>query len=93
VTGIPLPFVSVGGSSLVTNLLGIGVLQAIHAAGDDGECQASARPARRSSSSCGSFARRTTDRRPLVLGGARSLVDALAPESSRATGTRVRCAR
>ena len=33
VTGIPLPFVSVGGSSLVTNLLGIGVLQAIHARG------------------------------------------------------------
>ena len=33
VTGIPLPFVSVGGSSLVTNLLGVGVLQAIHARG------------------------------------------------------------
>jgi rod shape determining protein RodA len=33
VTGIPLPFVSVGGSSLVTNLLGIGVLQAVHARG------------------------------------------------------------
>jgi rod shape determining protein RodA len=33
VTGIPLPFVSVGGSSLVTNLLTIGVLQAIHARG------------------------------------------------------------
>jgi rod shape determining protein RodA len=33
VTGIPLPFVSVGGSSLVTNLLAIGVLQAIHARG------------------------------------------------------------
>jgi rod shape determining protein RodA len=33
VTGVPLPFVSVGGSSLVTNLLGIGVLQAIHARG------------------------------------------------------------
>ena len=33
VTGIPLPFVSVGGSSIVTNLLAIGVLQAIHARG------------------------------------------------------------
>ncbi len=29
ITGIPLPFVSVGGSALVTNLLAIGVLQAI----------------------------------------------------------------
>ncbi len=33
VTGIPLPFVSVGGSSLVSSLLAIGVLQAIHARG------------------------------------------------------------
>jgi rod shape determining protein RodA len=33
VTGIPLPFVTVGGSSLVTNLILIGVLQGIHARG------------------------------------------------------------
>jgi rod shape determining protein RodA len=33
VTGIPLPLVSVGGSSMVANLLAIGVLQAIHARG------------------------------------------------------------
>ena len=33
VTGIPLAFVSVGGSALVTNLLAVGVLQAIHARG------------------------------------------------------------
>jgi rod shape determining protein RodA len=33
VTGIPLPMVSVGGSSMVANLLAIGVLQAIHARG------------------------------------------------------------
>ena len=31
VTGIPLPFVSVGGSAMVSNLLAMGVLQAIHA--------------------------------------------------------------
>ena len=29
ITGIPLPFVSVGGSSMVTNLLAVGMLQAI----------------------------------------------------------------
>ena len=33
VTGIPLPFVTVGGSSLVTNLILVGVLQGIHARG------------------------------------------------------------
>jgi rod shape determining protein RodA len=33
VTGIPLPMISVGGSSMVANLLAIGVLQAIHARG------------------------------------------------------------
>ena len=33
VTGIPLPFVTVGGSSLVTNLVLVGVLQGIHARG------------------------------------------------------------
>ena len=33
VTGVPLPMVSVGGSSMVANLLAIGVLQAIYARG------------------------------------------------------------
>jgi rod shape determining protein RodA len=33
VTGIPLPFVTVGGSSMVANLIAIGVLQSIHARG------------------------------------------------------------
>ena len=33
VTGIPLPFVTVGGSSMVANLLAVGVLQSIHARG------------------------------------------------------------
>jgi rod shape determining protein RodA len=36
VTGIPLPFVTVGGSSLVTSLVLIGVLQSIHARGQTG---------------------------------------------------------
>ena len=31
ITGIPLPFVSVGGSSMMTLLLAVGVLQAIYA--------------------------------------------------------------
>ena len=30
ITGIPLPFVSVGGSSMIANLIGIGLLLAIH---------------------------------------------------------------
>jgi rod shape determining protein RodA len=38
ITGIPLPFVSVGGSSMVANLLAVGVLLSIHSRG---------RPARR----------------------------------------------
>jgi len=33
VTGIPLPYVTVGGSSMVANLVAIGVLEAIHARG------------------------------------------------------------
>ena len=33
ITGIPLPFVSVGGSSMISNLAGMGVLLAIHARG------------------------------------------------------------
>ena len=31
VTGIPLPFVSVGGSSMIANLVAMGILEAIHA--------------------------------------------------------------
>jgi rod shape determining protein RodA len=33
ITGIPLPFVSVGGSAMISNLAGIGVLLGIHARG------------------------------------------------------------
>jgi rod shape determining protein RodA len=36
VTGIPLPFVTVGGSSMVANLVLIGVLQSVHARGELG---------------------------------------------------------
>jgi rod shape determining protein RodA len=34
VTGIPLPFIAVGGTSMVANLVLIGVLQGIHARGN-----------------------------------------------------------
>jgi rod shape determining protein RodA len=37
VTGIPLPFVTVGGSSMVANLIAVGVLQAIHARGREAD--------------------------------------------------------
>jgi len=33
ITGIPLPFVSVGGSSMISNLAALGILQAIHVRG------------------------------------------------------------
>jgi rod shape determining protein RodA len=33
VTGIPLPFVSIGGSALIANLLAMGVLEAIYIRG------------------------------------------------------------
>jgi rod shape determining protein RodA len=36
ITGIPLPFVSVGGSAMISNLLAIGVLEAIHVRGAAG---------------------------------------------------------
>jgi rod shape determining protein RodA len=36
VTGIPLPFITVGGSSMVVNVVAIGVLQAIYARGNHG---------------------------------------------------------
>lgn len=36
ITGIPLPFVSVGGSAMIANLLAIGVLEAIYVRGNRG---------------------------------------------------------
>ena len=45
ITGIPLPFVSVGGSSMISNLLAVGVLEAIHARGAVGR-RTLPRPAR-----------------------------------------------
>jgi rod shape determining protein RodA len=40
VTGIPLPFVTVGGSSMVVNIVAIGILQAIYARGHLGRRRA-----------------------------------------------------
>ena len=37
VTGIPLPFVTVGGSSMVANLVAVGILQGIHLRGRAGD--------------------------------------------------------
>jgi rod shape determining protein RodA len=33
ITGIPLPFVSIGGSAMIANLAAMGILQAIHMRG------------------------------------------------------------
>ena len=40
ITGIPLPFVSVGGSAMIANLLAVGVLEAIHVRGHGGRRRA-----------------------------------------------------
>ena len=66
VTGIPLPFVTVGGSSMVANLLAIGMLQAIHARGR-ADCAAlmqiaGLEPDATSSVSCGSARERGAGR-------------------------------
>ena len=37
ITGIPLPFMSYGGSHTITNLLAVGVLQSIHVHAQDGD--------------------------------------------------------
>ena len=48
VTGIPLPFVTVGGSSMVANLVLIGVLQSIHARGELGRSRLAVKRGRHS---------------------------------------------
>ena len=50
ITGIPLPFVSVGGSSMIANLAAMGVLLAIHARGRASRASAAADGAARSRS-------------------------------------------
>jgi rod shape determining protein RodA len=39
ITGIPLPFMSFGGTHMITNLLAIGVLQAVHVHANQAEEQ------------------------------------------------------
>ena len=78
VTGIPLPFVSVGGSSMVANLLAIGVLQAIHARGrgrgrGSRAGEARSRRRRRRCSACPASLRASArSDRPLVVSGPRA---------------------
>ena len=76
VTGIPLPFVSVGGSSMIANLLAIGLLQAIHARGQLGRLRrsevAGISPARRAPRLVRAGARRRSAPRPIVVARPRS---------------------
>ena len=72
VTGIPLPFVTVGGSSMVANLLAIGVLQAIHARGAiraETPLMAALRAGRRVRRSSASCARPRRQTGPLQVSG------------------------
>ena len=64
VTGIPLPFVTVGGSSMVANLFAVGILQAIHARGPRGRHPAPMTPLGIGPRDVVSLARHAQQRRP-----------------------------
>ena len=78
ITGIPLPFISVGGSSMIANLAAMGVLLSIHArgarrsGGDEAAAQAGRGP-RAAARRCAS-----TSDKPMLVGG--TLADQLARE-------------
>ena len=86
ITGIPLPFVSVGGSSMIANLAAMGVLLAIYARGRAARRQAlmkapvSIGAVRKLIKELQASAR---DRRPLAVGGARELASVLARDLGR----------
>ena len=75
ITGIPLPFVSVGGSSMITNFLAIGILQAIHLRrpADAADERASKLGPLAVFSLVRELRRGGGDQRPLAVGGAREL--------------------
>ena len=98
ITGIPLPFVSVGGSSMIANLAAMGVLLAIYARGRAARSPA---PLMKAPVSIGavrearsrSSRRRRSDARPLVVGGARELAAVLAPRAGAGRAARRRARR
>ena len=97
ITGIPLPFVSVGGSSMIANLAAMGVLLAIHARGRGRASVAAAlmrtagRPRRAARARQGRL-RPATRAKPLVVGGAASSRRCYGATSV-AARSRVRCGR
>ena len=80
ITGIPLPFVSVGGSSMITNFLAIGILQAIYMRRVATEARVKAKQPLAALSVFREIRRGAGDQRPLAVAGARELVPLLARE-------------
>ena len=79
ITGIPLPFISVGGSSMIANLAAMGVLLSIHARGD--AVQAAMKLPLRTGAVLGLLKEvRSTSDKPMLVGG--TLADQLARELS-----------
>ena len=86
ITGIPLPFVSVGGSSMIANLAAMGVLLSIHARGTPFRRALSGLPDQIGASAACSGSSRQTTRRAVPRRRRAPLADELAPRAARRRG-------